>query len=152
MHFSANRALLFWKCWKSKFDLGNKCTEVDGCVDVHDIAEKFAAYIEKCYSCNNVKQQTTLESEYSRLRANYAGFPTANEPVFDTELVSKIICNLKLGKAADIDGLTGEHLLHSHPILHVIISRLLCRRPRRGGGGIRRSSASVVRPSVRLSV
>ena len=30
--------------------------------------------------------------------------------------------------------------------------RLLCPRPRRGGGGIRRSSASVVRPSVRLSV
>jgi len=29
---------------------------------------------------------------------------------------------------------------------------LLCPRPRRGGGGIRRSSASVVRPSVCLSV
>jgi len=71
-----------------------------------------------------VKQKTTLESEYSKLHANYAGFPTANEPVFDTELVSKIICNLKLGKAADINGLTGEHLLHSHPILQVIISRL----------------------------
>jgi len=37
----------FWKCWKSKFDLGNKCTEVDGCVDVHAIAEKFATYFEK---------------------------------------------------------------------------------------------------------
>jgi len=69
-------------------------------------------------------QKTTLESEYSKLRANYAGFPTVDEPVFDTELVSKIISNLKLGKATDIDGLTGEHLLHSHPILQVIISRL----------------------------
>ena len=98
----------FWKCWKSKFDLGNKCTEIDGCADVHVIAEKFAAYFEKCYSCNNVKQKRTPESEYSRLHANYAGFPTANEPVFDTELVSKFICNLKLGKAADIDGLTGN--------------------------------------------
>ena len=38
--------------------------------------------------------------------------------------MSKIISNLKLGKAADIDGLTGEHLLHSHPIRQVIISRL----------------------------
>ena len=55
----------FWKCWKSKFDLGNKCTEIDRCADVHVIAEKFAAYFEKCYSCNNVKQKTTLESEYS---------------------------------------------------------------------------------------
>ena len=68
-------------------------------------------------------KKTTLESEYSKLRANYAGFPTVDEPVFDTELVSKIISNLKLGKATDIDGLTGEHLLHSHPILQVIISR-----------------------------
>jgi len=58
------------------------------------------------------------------LRANCAGFPTANEPVFDTALVSKIICNLKLGKAADIDGLTCEHLLQSHSILQVIISQL----------------------------
>ena len=71
-----------------------------------------------------MKRKTTLESDYSRLRANYAGFPTADEPVFDTELVSKIICNLKLGKAADVDGLTGENLLHSRPILQVIISRL----------------------------
>ena len=47
----------FWKCWKSKFDLGNNCTEVDGCVDVHAIAEKFATYFEKCYSCNNVKHK-----------------------------------------------------------------------------------------------
>ena len=37
-------------------------------------------------------------------------------------------------------------------IQNVERSLLLCPRPRRGGGGIKRSSASVVRPSVRLSV
>jgi len=43
---------------------------------------------------------------------------------FDTELVSKIIMGLKCGKAADIDGLSNEHLSFCHPILSVILSRL----------------------------
>ena len=41
---------------------------------------------------------------------------------FDTELVSKVILGLKRGKAADIDGLSCEHILFSHPSLQVIIS------------------------------
>ena len=49
------------------------------------------------------------------------------------------------------------HTTVCHPVmslvfLTLIICTLLCPRPRRGGGGIRRSSASVVCPSVRLSV
>jgi len=42
---------------------------------------------------------------------------------FDTELVSKTISNLKRGKAPDIEGLTAEHLLCSHPALSVFLSR-----------------------------
>ena len=81
--FSTNRALLFGNAGNQNLTLEINA-EVDGCVDVDAIAEKFATYFEKCYSCNKVKQKTSLESEYSRLRhlrANYAGFPTANELV-----------------------------------------------------------------------
>ena len=42
----------------------------------------------------------------------------------DTECVSKVISVLKRGKASDIDGLTSEHILFSHPVLPVIITRL----------------------------
>jgi len=38
-------------------------------------------------------------------------------------MISKVIAGLKRSKAADIDGLTSEHVLFSHPILPVIMSR-----------------------------
>ena len=55
------------------------------------------------------------------MRSNYSGFPLPDKSTFDTELVSKIISNLKRGKAAGIDGLMAEHLLFSHPVLSVIL-------------------------------
>ena len=44
--------------------------------------------------------------------------------MFDTELVSKVIADISNGKAADIVGLTTEHLLFSYPVLPVILSKL----------------------------
>jgi len=44
---------------------------------------------------------------------------------FSTEVVSKIIFDMKRGKAPDIDGLTVEHLQFSHPLLSVLLSKLL---------------------------
>ena len=65
-----------------------------------------------------------LQNEYSKLNENYFGLPVSENIVFDTELVSKVIADLKTGKAADIAGLTSEHLLFSHPVLPVILSKL----------------------------
>ena len=121
----------FWKCWRSKFGPVNKSVQVDGCVDADTIAEKFAVFFNNCYSCNNVYQKESLENEYSKLRKKYFGFPSSDIS-FDTELVSKVITELKRGKAADIEGLSNEHLIFSHPILPVILSRffnlILCTR------------------------
>jgi len=58
------------------------------------------------------------------LRKNYFGFPSSDIS-FDTELVCKVITELKRGKAVDIEGLSNEHLIFSHPILPVILSRFL---------------------------
>ena len=114
----------FWKCWRSKFTSNNKCPEVEGHVDADIIAEKFVQHFSKSYSCNNEKQQDALREDYCNLRVNYTGFTVSDQLAFNTEIVSKIIHELKGGKAADIDGLTSEHLLFSHPVLVVIISRL----------------------------
>ena len=114
---------LFWKCWRSKFEPENKTIDVDGCVDANIIADKFAEYFSNCYSCNSTIQEECLKAEYAKLRENYCGLPCSNLS-FDTELVSKIVLGLKRGKAADIDGLCNEHLIFSHPILPVILSRL----------------------------
>ena len=43
---------------------------------------------------------------------------------FSVELISRIICELKLNKAAGYDNITTEHLLHCHPIVHVFITYL----------------------------
>ena len=43
---------------------------------------------------------------------------------FSTEIVSKIIFDMKRGKAPDTDGLTVEHLQFSHPVLSVLLSKL----------------------------
>ena len=114
----------FWKCWRSKFEPTNKCIEVDGCVDANIIADKFAQHFSNCYTCNNAEQEKKLTSEYSKLRKNYSGLPDTSNELFDTELVSKVILGLKRGKAPDIDGLSCEHILFSHPSLQVIISKL----------------------------
>ena len=54
----------------------------------------------------------------------YSGLPLPDNVVFDTELVSITISKLKRGKAPGIDGLMAEHLIFSHPILAVILSKL----------------------------
>ena len=63
-----------------------------------------------------------LKDEYIRLRENYFGLPSSDHITFDTELVSKVVLNLHRGKAIDIDGLTSEHILFSHPVLLLILS------------------------------
>ena len=88
-----------------------------------DVAEKFAAYFTSCYSHNSVNQSEALRDEYVKMRTKYSGLP-CSKASFDTELVSKIMMGLKRGKAADIDGLSNEHLSFCHPILSVILSRL----------------------------
>jgi len=74
------------------------------------IADKFATYFTTCYSCISTNQKDILKGEFTKLRDHYSGFPSSDIS-FDTELVSKIILELKRGKASDIEGLSNEHLI-----------------------------------------
>jgi len=91
----------FWKCWRSKFQPANKSVEVDGCVNPDIIVDKFATYFSTCYSRNSTNQKDILKDEFTKLRDHYFGFPSSDIS-FDTELVSKIILELKRGKAGDM--------------------------------------------------
>ena len=44
-------------------------------------------------------------------RVNYCGVHVVDKQRIDTELVSNVILRLHRGKAADIAGLTAEHLI-----------------------------------------
>jgi len=52
----------FWKCWKSKFESREDCVQVDGSVDDGEIADKFADYFSKAYSCNNASRVADLHT------------------------------------------------------------------------------------------
>jgi len=78
----------------------------------------------KVYCCNNPQRTQELNDQYLSLRGNYCGLPLSDDHEFDTELVSKVVADLKRGKAAGIDGLSAEHLLFSHPSLSVLLAKL----------------------------
>jgi len=105
----------FWKCWRYKFEhyRPSGCKEVEGSTDSNTIVNKFAHYFSTTYSCNNPNRTYSLQQEFVAVRANY--FRSMKNCLLDAELVSKTISNLKRGKAPDIEGLTAEHLLFSHP-------------------------------------
>jgi len=51
----------------------------------------------------------------------------SDDYVFTTELIAKIISEIKIGRAADIDGLMGEHLIKAHPIVYIFRLMVLSR-------------------------
>jgi hypothetical protein len=81
----------FWKCWRSKFELPNKCNQIDGCVDNNIIVTKFAKHFAEAYSCNNVDRNDALKAEYLCKRPDYCGFALTEEQLFDTDFVTNII-------------------------------------------------------------
>jgi len=117
---------MFWKTWKSKFENSNsiKCTEVDGLVNDQDIANKFASYFANCYAANNSKRASELELEYTQMRQNYNGFLLSGDKVIDTELVSKVVMDMKRGKAPGLDGLAVEHITFAHPAVVLLLVNL----------------------------
>ena len=120
----AKNGQAFWRCWRSKFEIQNKCVHVGGCSDDEAIAKNFAEYFSNIYVPNDSQRASSLFDEYSIERKDYFGYPLTPEKDIDTELVSKVVQNLKCGRAPDIDNLMAEHLQRAHPIISVILSKL----------------------------
>ena len=76
------------------------------------------------FSNNDRTQAENLKGEFCKLRKGYRGLPVLCDRDFDTELVTKVLTKLKRGKAADVFGLSAEHLIFSHPSLSVVLARL----------------------------
>jgi len=114
----------FWRCWHSKFETRNKCTQVDGCADNDVIAGKFSSYFANSFSGNTPQKAESLREEFANKYSNYCGLPITDDHNINTELVSTIIGNFKHGKAPDIDGLSAEHLYFCHPSISTILANL----------------------------
>jgi hypothetical protein len=114
----------FWKSWNSKFECKNKCEEVEGCSDFTVVADKFVRHFSQLYTCNNASRADELYNNFCYLKKNYHGLPFTSTNPFNAELVGSVIAGLKRGKAAGIDNLSAEHVIHSHPILPCILAKL----------------------------
>ena len=109
---------------RSKFESKNKLLDVEGDSDAYIIADKFALSFSQCCSANNVTRAAELFADFTSMRENYCGSAPIVDNEFSVELVSNIILKLKRGKAAGLDSLTAEHLIHCHPSLPCILSKL----------------------------
>ena len=109
----------FWKCWKSKF---NKGCGVSKFIDEESIAEAFAEHFRKTCTSFNEDQNTRLQSIYQNRRQHYVGDPFLDKHKFDAEDIEAAIAEMKRGKAAGLDELTTEHLVHSHPVLFATLA------------------------------
>ena len=115
----------FWKCWRSKFEKVNKTSRlIDGLADDTQIAEKFAEFFQKTCTSSNDGQSNRLRCMFSDRCQDYVGDPFLDEYKFDVELVGTVFSQMKRGKAPGLDELTIEHLVNSHPVLVVILSKL----------------------------
>jgi len=88
------------------------------------MVDKFADHFSSSFCCNSHSQADNLRVEYERLRGRYCGHPVTDNDLFDTEMICRIISNMKRGKASGIDDLSVKHLLYSHPALPAVISKL----------------------------
>ena len=65
-----------------------------------------------------------MKAAFYKLRNGYCGLPVPCDLDFDTKLVYKALTKLKREKAADIFGLSAEHVIFSRPALSVVLARL----------------------------
>jgi len=115
----------FWNCWRSKFETSKiRVGEVDGLVNEDDIVRKFVDYFAEASSNLTAEGSNNLKEIYINKRPNYVGTPHSNDYLFDAELVDKIVQSMKRGKAAGLDCLTVEHILHSHPAIFTVLSKI----------------------------
>jgi len=115
----------FWSVWRSKFDTKkSRAGQVDGLVDDDDIVNKFVDYFVNASSNLTDEGSKKLRENYDSRRPAYCGAPNFDNYNIDAELVDIVVHHLKRGKAAGLDGITVEHVLHCHPVIYTLLSKL----------------------------
>ena len=115
-----------WKCWVGKFEKRRRVVNsVNGLTDPEGIAHIFVSYFSKACSSNTAAGALRLRQTYKRMRASYVCQNTDKTHRFDAELIENVICNkMRLGKAADLDGITVEHLFYCHSLPPCVMAKL----------------------------
>lgn len=97
---------------------------VNGVTDHGNIAEVFRCNFESASKPNSSGMHDKLQRDFYSAYKSYDGECFNIDEVVNVELVDRMIRSLKRARAAGSDGITAEHLLHSHPLLTVLLSCL----------------------------
>ena len=115
----------FWRTWNARFGRKKLSSQVvDGVTDHGNIAEVFRCNFESASKPNSSSMHEKLQQEFYSAYKSYDGARFSIDEVANVELIDRMIRSLKRARAAGSDGITAEHLLHSHPLLTVLLSFL----------------------------
>ena len=90
----------FWNVWNSKFESkSHRIIQVDNSVDRTVIMDNFAQHFECLYAPSNHTRNEELIAKYDRLKEHYLVGLTDDDRVFDVALISKLVSDLKNGRA-----------------------------------------------------
>lgn len=112
----------FWKIWKNKFNSKRQSPVVDGLIDDIEIANHFANKFKDICTPNSPAKNIQFETEYKSMFSSYIG--DQKQISFNVETVDIVVQSLKKDRAADIEGISAEHIIAAHPILIVILKYL----------------------------
>lgn len=113
----------FWKTWECKFKSRRKSPPtVDGCRQHGDIANIFANNFQNACRPNNAECHEKLKDQFLTEYMDYD--PGSTFSPVTVELIDLCMRKMKRGKAAGLDGIETEHLIHAHPRLCVLLSLL----------------------------
>src|SRR4051812_34224909 len=112
----------FWKCWNFKFSKPHVTpTSIEDETDPAAIANKFRDFYSGVY-VNSYDNQESLNEFTACYNSHYASDSRLNDATvinsnykFDTDCIELSIKSLKLNKAAGLDDVLAEHIVHSRP-------------------------------------
>jgi len=116
----------FWEIWKKKTNKGPPVIpHVEGATENIDIANKFANFFSMSDTrstfnfCDNQIESTTRRNDDVSLLSDCSNW------LLTVEDVDKAVRNnLRIGKAAGIDNIVAEHIIHAHPAIIYQLTKL----------------------------
>ena len=116
----------FWKAWNSYSKIADTPVCVAGKSDPVEIANEFKTFFDGVYV--NSADDAAAVDEFARLRRTVTN-STVNHVEVNVETIENCGKRLKFNKAAGVDGIFAEHIIHSFPSLFVHLKLLFVIKP-----------------------
>ena len=100
----------------------NKPRIVGGLVDGQAIADRFVDVFYDTCKPNTAALDDSSRERFNNTFLDYAEDRLNKNSFFTVELICKVICELKSGKASGADDITSEHIVRCHQAGHLLLT------------------------------